>query len=93
MQDLFKLLFVFVLLCRDDVCIKEVEISLQRAVSESKPVKILLKCYCFHVKHEDKFSFEASDYWKSLGEKDAWNAFFKEPICVIFVKTGSWSLV
>lgn len=74
---------------------KEVEISLQRAMSESKPVKIgnIFKCYCFHVKHGDKFSFEASDYWKSLGEKDAWNAFFKEPICVIFVKTWSWSLV
>lgn len=60
-------------------------------MSEIKPVKILFKCYYFHVKHEDIFSFEASGYWKSLGEKDAWNAFFKEPICVTFVKT--WSLV
>lgn len=67
--------------------------ALQRAMSESKPVKILFKCHCFHLKHQDIFSFEASDYWKPLEEKDAWNAFFKEPISVIFVKTQSWSLV
>lgn len=87
------MLFVFVLLYKDDVCVKEVEIALQRAMSGSKPVKILFKCYCFHVKHENVFSFEASDYWRSLGEKDARNAFFKESIPVIFVKTWAWSLV
>lgn len=36
---LSELPFVFALLCKDDVCIKEVEIASQRKMSKSKAVK------------------------------------------------------
>lgn len=64
---LFKLPFVFALLCKDDVSIKEVEIALQRKMPKSKTVKILFKCYCLCVKCESVSSFEVSGYWESRG--------------------------
>lgn len=64
---LFKLPFVFALLCKDDVSIKEVEIALQRKMPKSKTVKILFKCYCLCVKCESVSSFEVSGYRESRG--------------------------